>query len=252
MPNLGAARADSSTAVSLQLEDAVCHDYITLAEDLSDFRTVDPHTEKDYVSLLAHQKGLNFPPGTQFSYRNSNYFLLGIVVKRVTGMTLRQFADRQIFGPLGMRHTHFEDDHTEDVRNRATGYDPSGHGFSAVRSSFDQVGDGGLLTTLNDLALWDQEYYENKLGGSDLGRLLLTTGELRDGTKLDYAFGLFVDPSPHGLEVFHGGWLPRFQHATRAVSGAPHIRHLPLQSEQYSSRTTGCEYCRYLPGRRFR
>jgi CubicO group peptidase (beta-lactamase class C family) len=182
-------------------------DYISLAEDLSDYGRVDhPHTEADYLGLLARQRSLNFPPGTQFSYSNSNYFLLGILLKRATGTSLRQFADKHIFEPLGMRHTHFEDDYKEATPNRAFGYEPSGdHGFSVVKSSFAQVGDGGLLTTLNDLALWDREYYRNTLGGADLHRLLSATGSLRDGTHLNYAFGLYVDSSPLGPKVYHGG-----------------------------------------------
>lgn len=108
-------------------------DYISLAEDLSDYGRVNrPHTEGDFLGLLARQKGLNFPPGTQFSYGNSNYFLLGLLLKRVTGTSLRQFADKEIFEPLGMKHTRFEDDYREVVPNRAFGYEPSGdHQFSS-------------------------------------------------------------------------------------------------------------------------
>jgi CubicO group peptidase (beta-lactamase class C family) len=195
---------------TIQVRDLVYHtsgirDYITLAEDLSDFRTVNLHTEKEYLDLLARQKKLNFSPGTQFSYSNSNYFLLGIIVKRVSGMSLRRFADKELFGPLGMKHTHYTDSLGETVPNRAIGYASTDNGFVRVDSLFDQVGDGGVLSTLNDLTLWDQEYYANKLGGSELGKLLLTTGELRDGIRLDYAFGLYVDPSPRGLKIYHGG-----------------------------------------------
>ena len=182
-------------------------DYISMSEDLSDFGRLDrPHTQGDFLSLLARQKALNFPPGTQFSYNNSNYFLLGIVVKRVTGTSLREFAEKEIFQPLGMKNTRFEDDYREVVHNRAIGYEPSGNnGFSVVRSYFDQVGDGGVQTTLNDFALWDREFYRSVLGGQDLHRLLMTTGKLRDGTKLNYTFGLYIDPSPVGPRIYHGG-----------------------------------------------
>lgn len=185
-------------------------DYISLTEDLSDFHTPAAPTRRDYLDLLLRQKALDFPPGTQFSYNNSNYFLLGIVVERVAGMSLREFADKNIFEPLGMHHTHFEDSPSEIFDRQASGYEPAGTGvwgprFSAVKVSFAEVGDGGLFTTLDDLALWDEEYYAEKLGGASLHNLLLTTGQLRDGTKLNYAFGLYIAPSGHGMEIYHGG-----------------------------------------------
>jgi CubicO group peptidase (beta-lactamase class C family) len=185
-------------------------DYISLTEDLTDFHTAATPTRRDYLDLLVRQRGLNYPPGTQFSYNNSNYFLLGIIVERVTGLSLREFADKNIFEPLGMRHTHFEDDPSEVVERQAIGYEPTGTGFwgprfSPVTVSFAEVGDGGLFTTLDDLALWDQEYYAERLGGAKLHDLLLTTGRLRDGTTLNYAFGLYVASSWRGVEVYHGG-----------------------------------------------
>ena len=185
-------------------------DYISLTEDLSDFHSAATPTKHDYLDLLVRQKALNFPPGTQFSYNNSNYFLLGIIVERVTGMSLREFADKNIFEPLGMHHTHFEDSPSEVADRQAIGYEPAGRGFwgprfSPVKVSFAEVGDGGLFTTLDDLALWDQEFYVGRLGGGKLRSLLLTTGGLRDGSKLNYAFGLYVAPSRRGLEVYHSG-----------------------------------------------
>jgi len=185
-------------------------DYISLTEDLTDSHTAEPPTKRDYLDLLIRQKGLNFPPGTQFSYNNSNYFLLGIIVERVSGMSLRNFADKNVFEPMGMHHTHFEDDPSEAVDRQAIGYEPSGTGalgpsFSPIKILFGEIGDGGLFTTVDDLALWDQEYYAHKLGGELLHDLLLRTGQLRDGTKLNYAFGLYVAPSSRGVEVYHGG-----------------------------------------------
>ena len=67
---------------------------------------------------------LNFDPGAEYNYSNTGYVLLGIVVKRVTGKTLRQFAAEQIFTPLGMSSSHFHDDHNEPVRGRASAYSP--------------------------------------------------------------------------------------------------------------------------------
>jgi CubicO group peptidase (beta-lactamase class C family) len=78
------------------------------------------YTEDDVVALLARQKNLNFPPGSEFLYSNSGYLLLSRLVERTTGKTLREQAQRLLFGPLEMTSTHFHDDHREIVSNRAT------------------------------------------------------------------------------------------------------------------------------------
>jgi len=196
----------------VRIRDLVYHtsglrDYISLAEDLSDYGRLNrPHTEAEFLGLLARQKALNFAPGTRFSYSNSNYFLLGITVKRVAHMSLRAFAEQRIFGPLGMRRTRFRDRYDEAVQDRAVGYEDAGNGrFDPVQSHFDQVGDGGVLTTLNDLARWDAESYSNSLGGRALHSMLVATGALRDGTSLNYAFGLYQNSTPLAPRLYHGG-----------------------------------------------
>jgi CubicO group peptidase (beta-lactamase class C family) len=155
-------------------------------------RTDDVNTEQDAIELLARQKQLNFKPGEQFEYSNSGYFLLGVIVKRVSGQSLREFAAENIFNPLSMKNTHFHDDRNLLVNNRASGYVPRrGGGYSLYTTNFDLVGNGGLMTTVEDLFLWDQNFYENKLGGGrDFIAQLLTGGTLSNGEKINYAYGL--------------------------------------------------------------
>ena len=76
------------------------------------------------VRLLARQRGLNFPPGTEFLYSNSNYVLLAEIVKRATGRSLRVVAEERIFGSLGMTQTHFDDDYRQIVKHRVISYLP--------------------------------------------------------------------------------------------------------------------------------
>jgi hypothetical protein len=160
------------------------------------------------LDLIARQKALDFAPGSQWSYSNSGYFLLSVIVKRATGLSLRQFADRNIFGPLGMAGTHFHDDNQEIVPRRAEGYEmKAGGGYRVVRTSFAGVGDGGLYTTVEDLLKWDSNFYDNKLGtrGKALIDQVQTKGKLHDGTETRYAFGLV--PGTHGglPTIEHGG-----------------------------------------------
>jgi len=167
----------------------------------------DVFSDENILDLLARQKQLNFKPGERYLYSNSGYALLGMIVKRVTGQSLRQFADHAIFKPLGMNNTQFRDDRTEIVRNRATSYvTRNDGGFSTVVTNFDRVGDGGLLSTVEDLYLWDQNLYRNQLaGGDDLIDLLLTTGTLNDGGAVKYAFGLVPGDYKGQKSVGHGG-----------------------------------------------
>ncbi|HYY93580.1 MAG TPA: serine hydrolase domain-containing protein, partial [Pyrinomonadaceae bacterium] len=149
-------------------------------------------TDDDFIALMARQKALNFKPGEQFEYSNSGYVLLAVLVKRVSGMGLPEFAAVNIFRPLGMNNTFFRDDPSVVVKRRATGYSYQNGGYGEHITDSHLVGDGGLMTTVGDLFLWDQNFYHNKLGkGSpDLIKLVETTGTLNNGKKTTYAFGL--------------------------------------------------------------
>jgi CubicO group peptidase (beta-lactamase class C family) len=182
-------------------------DYLTLMS-IAGMRDDDYYTDAEVLDLLARQKELNFKPGEQFLYSNSGYFLLGQIVKRVSGKTLRQFADEHIFRPLGMKNTRFYDNHTEIVKDRATGYAPlKAGGFRIDVTTLDMVGDGNVFTSAEDLYLWDQNFYHNKLGRGDqeLIKLVETPGVLNSGEKTNYAFGLATGEY-RGLKVIeHGG-----------------------------------------------
>jgi CubicO group peptidase (beta-lactamase class C family) len=183
-------------------------DYVQLAA-LAGIRYVDL-TDDDMLGLVARQKELNYQPGEEYLYSSSGYFLLGLIVKRVSGKSLRQFAEEHIFQPLGMNNTHFDVDRHLMVKNRATGYDPSSNGgFSVALSNRDE-----LDTSVEDLFLWDQNFYDNKLGGGpDLISEELSTGMLKNGETIDYAFGLQVGEYK-GLKVIgHTGWGGGFNSA---------------------------------------
>ena len=130
-------------------------------------------------------------------------------MKRGTGQTLRQFAQDRIFRPLGMMSTHFHDDHTMIVPRRATGYAPhQGGGFEIDMSDFEQVGDGSVMTTVEDLFKWDQNFERPLVGGVDAIRQLTTPGTLNNGQPIPYAMGLFLDHY-RGLNWIHhsGEWV---------------------------------------------
>jgi len=172
---------------------------------LAGFRPdADCPTVEEALAVICRQKNLNYLPGEEYSYTNTGYFLLGLIVERVSGQSLNQFAQENIFRPLGMKNTLFQDDHSQIIKNRASGYSPKGEGFRLDLSNWDEVGDGNVYTTVEDLYLWDQAFYNFSLG-RELMDLLHTQGILNNGQKIDYAFGLVIS-SYRGLRtVSHGG-----------------------------------------------
>lgn len=180
-------------------------DYLELFA-LIGVHTEDYTTKEQALALIAGQKALNFEPGTEFLYSNSGYFLLSIVVERVSGQTLPQFAHDRIFVPLGMTDTHIHDDHTFVVPRRAQGYSKrEGGGYMIDMSDFEQTGDGGVMTTIEDLAKWDANFYEPRVGGRALIDTLQTKGVLKNGHELNYALGLRVARYRDVPTVDHGG-----------------------------------------------
>ena len=166
-------------------------------------------TDADVLQLLANQQGLNFPPGESFLYSNSNYFLLSQLVQRAAGESLAEYAERRIFAPLGMTNTHFHDDPTRVVKHLAGGYEPAPEsGFRIVLPLVSQVGDGGLVTSVEDLLRWDDNFYENRLGERDpsLTQTMLSPGVRADGTSTGYGCGLLVDDYRGLAAVSHSGW----------------------------------------------
>lgn len=161
-------------------------------------------TVEEAREVIFRQKALNYAPGEEFSYTNTGYFLIGQIVERVSGKSLNAFAQENIFKPLGMTHTLFQEDHTQIIHNRATGYDPGQNGYVINMSNWDETGDGNVYTSVEDLYLWDQAFSNDKLG-KELMNLLQTTGELNNGKKLDYAFGLFIGEHKGLKTVSHGG-----------------------------------------------
>ena len=158
------------------------------------------------LAIIARQRQLNFAPGTEWLYSNSGYFLASVIVERVSGKTLPDFAAARIFEPLGMRHTLYRDDYTLVIPQRASAYAPlPGGGYAIDMSNWQQVGDGAVFTTVEDLLRWDRNFYEPRVGGERLLHDLLTAGVLDDGETLDYALGLFHGEHRGLPTVSHGG-----------------------------------------------
>jgi len=126
---------------------------------------------EDYLSIdefyeVVKKIPLLHPPNQQYRYSNLAYFLLSMLVEEVSNKSLREYANKQIFAPLGMTSTFFSDDPTEIVKHRAIGYKlkNDGSGYITDMTNLFMVGDGGLHTNLEDMLKWDQNFYSPKLG----------------------------------------------------------------------------------------
>jgi CubicO group peptidase (beta-lactamase class C family) len=159
---------------------------------LAGLRLDDVITEGDILGLLWQQKQLNFAPGDEAVYNNSGFTLLGLIVKRVSGQSLAAFAQAQIFGPLGMKDTHFHESYGALVKGRAYSYQRTREGYQYVALSYSNVGATSLMTTVEDLALWNNNFDEARVGGPALQLAMLARGRLNAGRDTQYASGLVM------------------------------------------------------------
>ena len=167
------------------------------------------------LTLAYNQKDLNFEPGAEYSYSNTGFNVLAEVVARVSGETFREWTDSQIFKPLGMNDTHFHDDHTEVVPNKAYGYARDSEGnYHAVPNGLTALGSSSLYTTIDDLAKWVTNFETKNVGGEEVVERLFQRGVLNDGTQIGYAFGIGVGRY-RGLRTYsHGGSWAAFRPAS--------------------------------------
>lgn len=205
LPDLGAV-----TVRHLVHHTSGIRDYLTLF-GVAGYGDQDWYSLDDVLQMLSRQRALDFAPGERHAYSNSGYLLLGEIVHRASGSTIREFAARRIFGPLGMTRTFFNDDTDQVVVDRAAGYVRDGDGYRISMTTLDLVGDGGVFTTVEDLAKWDEAFYPRSAEDGRLRDLMLTRGVLADGTELDYAFGLSHGRHRGLKTIEHGGAFVGFR-----------------------------------------
>jgi len=169
-------------------------------------RLDDVITQEQIVKILGKQQALNFKPGEKFMYSNSGFTLLAEIVKEVSGKSLRQFTDSVIFKPLGMTATHIHDDYTEIEPGRSYSYDrkDSAHYSNAILN-YSVAGATSLFSTVEDLAKWEMNFYQYKVGNKQDIETLTTKGHLNDGIVNDYAMGISNDIYKGNKRYSHDG-----------------------------------------------
>jgi CubicO group peptidase (beta-lactamase class C family) len=162
-------------------------------------------TEADVMDIVPRQKALNFTPGAEYLYSNTGFTLLAVIVKRVSGQSLRDFADARIFKPLGMTRTHFHDDYTMLVPGRTSAYVQRGAGWRVSIPNFDVYGATSLFTTVGDLLKWEANFDNPVVGDRAIFDQMQTRARLSNGDTTAYGFGLVVSRYRGARVVEHNG-----------------------------------------------
>jgi CubicO group peptidase (beta-lactamase class C family) len=169
-----------------------------------------PRSTREYsnawvIDIASHQKTLNYKPGDEWSYTNTGYNLLAILVQRVSGKSLAEFTHDNIFSPLGMQATSWRDDFQRIVPNRAIAYEQASGSEHQLMPFENAYGNGGLLTTVDDLLRWNDRFSAPKIGDSSFVKSELEPGHLNGGRPLFYAAGLFLTEHDGAREISHSG-----------------------------------------------
>ena len=160
------------------------------------------------LAIISRVRELNFPPGTEYDYSNSNYNLLSMVVERASSTSFPEFTRQRLFTPLAMTSTSWRDDAMRIVPGRALSYSRAGGSAGAWQSerAIENIfGNCCLLTTVGDLLKWNAAFDSTRLGGDGFRAEQERQGVLTNGRTISYAAGLFVGTWRGQRYVSHGG-----------------------------------------------
>jgi CubicO group peptidase (beta-lactamase class C family) len=156
---------------------------------LAGYRSEDLISSERIMRLIRNQKSLNFEPGTEFQYSNTNYTLLAKIVEKITHESFSSWTRKNIFTPLQMHNTFFYDDLERIVKNRSYSYQYFQDSFRKSTLNYEITGSTGLFTCTTDLINWIENFDKPVVGNQETLLLMNKTGELKDGHKISYAFG---------------------------------------------------------------
>jgi len=170
--------------------------------------------DADVLRILEQQNAGSFAPGERWEYSNSGYAVLAMIVERVSGKSFADFLRLRIFEPLQMKHTVAYVSGKNEVPNRAFGYRKASDNvwvFSDQSATSAVLGDGGIYSSIEDLAKWDEALLQQKLLSAEAMKLALTPVRVNGGVTLDdgsrtaYGFGWFLDPYKGHRRMWHYG-----------------------------------------------
>jgi CubicO group peptidase (beta-lactamase class C family) len=198
LPSLPHA-ADAVTIRELLTHTSGLLDY----EDLIPPETTQQVHDADVLRLLESQNSTYFTPGTSYRYSDTGYSLLALIVARASGQDFASFLRARIFLPLGMRATIAYQAGVSAVAHRAFGYTYEGAGWRRTDQSLTSavLGDGGVYSSIDDLAKWDAALYDTRLLSARSLRLAFTPATPTDDPAVRYGFGWRIT----GETLWHSG-----------------------------------------------
>lgn len=163
------------------------------------------YTNKMIQQLMFRQKGVNNQPGEKMLYSNTNYVLLALIIERVSGIKIHEFAKQEIFDPIGMSSTFYRSDLNKIIKNKAYPYYREKNELKQPKSLTLCTGAGGVVSTISDLALWTQIFITPTNKFFYLGKFLTTLDTLNNGQAMEHARGVFVSPYKNYKTFNHSG-----------------------------------------------
>ncbi len=168
-------------------------------------RTTRVYTQELALQIICKQRSLNFYPGSEYSYSNSNYSLLVTIIERISKQSLAAFTRTRLFEPAGMKNTQWRDNFREIIPNRSIAYDRP-EGKYVQEMPFENVhGHGGILTTTQDLIVWNHQLETHTIGGEPVYQMRTQKGKLSGGKEITYAGGLVISARNGFREISHTG-----------------------------------------------
>ena len=165
----------------------------------------------DELLGLVRDKPFDFEPGTEWRYNNTGYYLLGVLLEKVTGLSYAELIQQQIATPLGLGRTRY-DSNRELIKNRAQGYEfEQGKLANDAPLGMSQPGAAGaLLSTGGDLVRWSQALLAGKVVSTESYARMVQTTVLPNGRDTHSGFGLMRDEFGGKARVHHGGGINGF------------------------------------------
>lgn len=163
--------------------------------------------DRDVLDILSQHNKTYFTPGSKYRYSNSGYALLALAAEKASGQKFPEFLKKRIFAPIGMKNTLAYEEGGPEIPNRAFGYTKRGNGFKRTDQSSTSavLGDGGIYSSVEDMAKWDQALYKSKLVRPETLALAMTREKLNSGRAIDYGFGWYVEDYLSHPCIRHGG-----------------------------------------------
>ncbi|MGD8318944.1 MAG: serine hydrolase [Gemmatimonadota bacterium] len=170
---------------------------------------MDRELPRDSLVTLIEKEPFDFEPGTAQIYNNSAFFLLGLIIEKVSGTSYADFVKDQLFTPAGMDHSYYCSE-SAIRKDRAHGYDATRDGGLRHKAYLNQIwpfAAGSLCSTVGDLVRWNQALHHGRVVSAPSYRAMITPETLLDGTPIRYGMGLVVDDTGGRRLITHGGGI---------------------------------------------